>query len=95
MGREIGQQAAAGQVVDRGRQRMRARGNQFQLTGWRQSGRVGRVPAVSDRLFQRCDADHEELVQVARRNRGESRPLEQRRRRVGRLLEHALVERQP
>ena len=40
-------------------------------------------------------ADHEELIEVRRSNRGELEPLEQRRRRIARLVEDALVERQP
>ena len=58
----------------------------------------GRDPAPSlvvDRRFQSGDADHEELVEVRRGDRGELDALQQRLRRVGRFLEHALVERQP
>ena len=40
-------------------------------------------------------ADHEELVEVRRGDRGELDALEQRRGGIGRLFEHALVEREP
>ena len=45
--------------------------------------------------LQPCDPDHEELVQVVREDREELHPLEERVRRVERLLEHAAVELDP
>ena len=38
------------------------------------------------------NTDHEELIEIAARDRRELETLEQRRADVGRLLEHALVE---
>ena len=53
-------------------------------------GEAGRDPPL-----QAGDADHEELVEVAREDRQEAHPLEQRHARVLGELEDALVERQP
>ena len=56
---------------------------------------VGPRVALVDRVLERGDAHHEELVEVRRDDRGEAQPLEQRVRRVRGLLEHAVVEREP
>ena len=45
-----------------------------------------------DLLLQAGDADLEELVEVRAADRQEAQALEQRRRRVARLLEHAHIE---
>src|SRR5882724_12144844 len=47
-----------------------------------------------DLLLQACDADLEELVEVRARDRQKTQALEQRRRRIARLFEHATVERE-
>ena len=57
--------------------------------------RSGEVSPSATACLQAGDADHEELVEVRRRDGGELDALEQRHRRVGGFLEHALVERQP
>ena len=51
--------------------------------------------ALGQLALQPCDPDHEELVQVVREDREELHPLEERVRRVERLLEHAAVELDP
>ena len=53
------------------------------------------VDAAVDVLLQAGDAHHEELVEVARVDRAELEPLEQRDRLVLGELEHAVVELQP
>ncbi len=53
-------------------------------------GDAGRQPSL-----QPCDSHHEELVEIAREDREEPRPLEQREVLVGGELEHARVEAQP
>src|SRR3546814_141888 len=45
--------------------------------------------------LQACNADHEELVEIASRNREEAQPLKQRVARVARFFQHAKIERQP
>ena len=66
-----------------------------QLLLRRHAAQIGRRTVLVDRLLQAGDADHEELVEVRRGDRRELDALEQRIRRVGRFLEHALVEGEP
>jgi len=55
---------------------------------------LGRHPGIGETL-QAGDADHVELVEIGGRDRQKAQPLEQRMRRVGRLLENPLVEGEP
>ena len=77
-----------------------------QRVGLARRSRRAAAPAVSPSAERRLDllellalqpgdADHEEFVEIVARDRQEAQPLEQRMRGVARLLEHALVERQP
>ena len=70
-------------------------GDRGQLLAGRQP--VGRPLLDAERLvrLEPGDADHEEFVEVAGRDRQEAQPLEQRMGGVARFLEHAAVERQP
>ena len=79
------------------RRRTRAPGRGPRRAAGPASGRRGRATCRRPRppASSAGDAHHEELVEVRRGDRGELDALEQRRRRIGRLLEHALVERQP
>ncbi len=54
-----------------------------------------RLQAVVKLRLEPGDADLEELVEVRRRDRQEPEPLQERIRRVARLLEHTLVEVEP
>ena len=62
--------------------------------GVRPSAERSSTPERLMRL-QPGDADHEEFVEVAGRNRQEAHPLEQRMMRVARFLKDAAVEREP
>ena len=73
----------------------RVRADRGQLLARRQAREIRRRVALFDRALEAGDAHHEELVEIRRGDRRELDPLEQRRRRVGRFLEHALVEREP
>ena len=55
----------------------------------------GHGQAGRDAALQPGDPDHEELVEVAREDREEVRPLEHRQGRILRQLEDALIEREP
>ena len=66
-----------------------------ELAARRQAGEIGRGIVFGDGLLETRYANHEELVEVRRRDGGKLDALEQRYRRVGRFLEHALVEGQP
>ena len=66
-----------------------------ELLGRREA--VGRTLLHAQQLvgLEAGDADHEEFVEVACRDRQESQPLEQRMARIACLFEDAAVERQP
>ncbi len=69
--------------------------DQFELsTGSQSDGVVTSLSLAIDHL-QPADSDHEELVQVRRGDGEELESFEERVARVGRLVEHALVEFQP
>ena len=83
-------------VVERVHERVRALGDRRRAAAPASGpARSGVVSPSSIALLEAGDPHHEELVEVRRGDRRELDPLEQRRRRVGRLLEHALVEREP
>ena len=57
--------------------------------------RSGADVAIDNLVAYGGNTHHEELVEVRRHDRRELDPFEQRRRGIGRLLEHPFVERQP
>ena len=83
------------QPVQRGDEDVRPVPDRGQLLGGRQAGQVRRGRFLFDFAPDRGHTDHEELVEIRRGDGRELDPLEQRRRGIRRLLEHALVEGQP
>ena len=75
----------------------RSASSSIAVSCWRGGHAVGGAFLDAQRLvrLQAGDADHEEFVEVAGRDRQEAQPLEQRMMRVARFLQHAPVEGQP
>ncbi len=74
--------------------RVGALSHQGELTHGCRAARI-RQRTLLDRMEERGDADHEELVEIRCDDGSEPGPVEQRRARVRGLVEHALVEGQP
>ena len=77
-----------------GDQRVRLAAHRLEHFGGAPRIRAGIVQAELDALLETGDADLEELVEVRRDDGDEAQPLEQRHRVVGRLRQHAAIERE-
>jgi hypothetical protein len=86
------QQHVVEHAVLLGHQRVRALADAPQRLGGRHGVRLVARDAEGELLAQARDANLEELVEVRAADRQEAQALEQRRRRVLRLLEHTRVE---
>ena len=89
------QQLFVDQAIQGAHEGVRSAADCGQLLGGGQARRIAGRFSLFNRPLDGGGADHEELVEIRRSDRRELHPLEQRRRRVGRFLQDALVERDP
>ena len=89
------QQIASGQIVEGDHELVASLSHGLQLQRRRESRQIDGCVGLCQRLLEAGHTNHEELVEVRRGDGDKLDALEQRRARVGGLLEDALIECEP